>query len=190
MIVADLKETLVFRIIQYLKIIVAIVLVFLPETTGDSINFITTIKVSDESATQETKNLLVNLLRFSNGKLLFGHQDDLAYGVEFRNKASSERSDVKIICNDYPAVFGWDIGGLEKGEGENLDGVSFSAMKNWIKLVYKMNAINTISWHTTNPITSGEAFDTTEAVSHILPGGDKHDYYIAWLDRLSIFLTL
>jgi len=41
----------------------------------------------------------------------FGHQDDLAYGVEW----SAERggSDVKEVAGDYPAVYGWEASGIE-----------------------------------------------------------------------------
>jgi mannan endo-1,4-beta-mannosidase len=42
----------------------------------------------------------------------FLHQDDLAYGwVNWKYK--TKRSDVKDT-GDYPAVYGWDLGGLEK----------------------------------------------------------------------------
>ena len=56
---------------------------------------------------------LFNFLRDSskNG-VMFGHQDDLAYGVGWQSERN--RSDIKESCGQYPAVFGWDIGGVGK----------------------------------------------------------------------------
>ena len=46
---------------------------------------------------------------------MFGHQDDLAYGVGW--KYEDGRSDVKEVTGEYPAVYGWDYSGLEKKDG-------------------------------------------------------------------------
>ncbi len=129
-----------------------------------------TIKIVDENATPETKNLFTNLKSFSQGKLLFGHQDDLAHGVAYKYFGYSERSDIKILCDEYPAVIGWDIGHIEKSDYQNLDGVRFSNMRAWIRTAHQMNCINTISWHSSNPVTGGYTWDVTAAVPAILPG--------------------
>jgi len=148
------------------------------------------LKTADSLATLETKYLYANLQTFSNHKLLFGHQDDLAYGVRFKYFGARERSDIKIMCGEYPAVVGWDIGNAENNPyGSNLDGVSFSSMKIWTKDVYEMNCINTMSWHVSNPVTGLYSWDTTKAVSRILPGGDKHTKYLTWLDRIAEYLN-
>ena len=44
-------------------------------------------------ANKETKNLYRNLATLPNGNFLFGHQDDLAYGIGWRHEFG--RSDVK-----------------------------------------------------------------------------------------------
>jgi hypothetical protein len=56
------------------------------------------------------KGSLFNLLEIPKTGIIFGHQDDLAYGVNW--KAESGRSDVKEVCGDYPGVYGWDISRL------------------------------------------------------------------------------
>jgi len=58
------------------------------------------IKV-DNLASAETIALSQNLQNISKKGVLFGYQDDTAYGVDCW--AESGRSDVKEVCGDYPA---------------------------------------------------------------------------------------
>ena len=102
----------------------------------------------DKAATAETKALYANLKYISAKGTMFGHQEDLAYGVGWKEVAG--RSDVKEVCGDYPAVHGWDIG--KEGLPENVDGVRFSNMQQWIREVYGRGGVNTISWHVNNGI--------------------------------------
>lgn len=83
---------------------------------------------SDKDATKETVNLYNNLKKLAEKGFMFGHQDDLAYGVEWKYKEG--RSDVKEVAGDYPAVYGWDLGGIERQSNElNIDGIPFRKMK-------------------------------------------------------------
>ena len=75
----------------------------------------------DKCANFQTVKLFEFLRDSSNKGILFGHQDDLAYGVNWQSE--SGRSDIKEVCGQYPAVFGWDIGGI--GQDQNLDGLNF-----------------------------------------------------------------
>lgn len=109
------------------------------------------VQLSDNKATTETKNLFQNLNKLKEKGFLFGHQDDLAYGVNW--KYEDGRSDVKDVTGDYPAIYGWDLGGLENDSENNLDGVPFKKMKQYIKDVYDRGGVNTISWHQNNPLT-------------------------------------
>ncbi|MCC5928014.1 MAG: beta-mannosidase [Cyclobacteriaceae bacterium] len=143
----------------------------------------------DIRATIETRNLLTNLREIAKKGIMFGHQDALAYGVNWKNKKG--RSDVKSVVGDFPAVVGWDIGHLELGREQNLDSVSFKDMRRWIKKVYQSGGVNTISWHADNPISGGSSWETSPAVVSILPEGSHHHIYLAWLDRLAgFFLSL
>ncbi|MBW7839280.1 MAG: beta-mannosidase [Chitinophagaceae bacterium] len=141
----------------------------------------------DSKATSETKALYHHLVSLSGKKIMFGHQDDLAYGVHW--KYEDGRSDIKEVINDFPAVFGWDIGGIEHWHSNNLDSVPFDRMKKFIIEAYHKGAINTISWHTDNPVTGGNSWDTTRAVKEILPGGKYHSLFVSWLDRVATFLN-
>jgi mannan endo-1,4-beta-mannosidase len=138
----------------------------------------------DSLATKETVALFTNLRTLAHEGVLFGHQDDLAYGIGWW--AESGRSDVKAVCGDYPAVYGWDLGDIQNEV--NLDGVNFLQMKDWILEAYQRGGINTISMHLDNPVTEGNAWDTTPAVSSILPGGSHHLPYLNTLHMIADFL--
>ena len=76
----------------------------------------------DPGATELTKVLFENL-KLNMGKgVMFGHQDDLAYGVEW--KAQKDMSDVKGACGHFPAIFGWELGKLGQ-RPVNIDSVDF-----------------------------------------------------------------
>lgn len=139
----------------------------------------------DAKATKETKNLYQNLIKLKDKGVMFGHQDDLAYGVEW--KYLDNYSDIQQISGDYPAVYGWEIGNIEHDEDKNIDGVPFYKLKEYIKQVYDNGGVNTISWHIDNPVSLGSAWDTTKAVSSILPGGEQHDLYVDWLKKSTKF---
>lgn len=140
----------------------------------------------DTKATREARSLYTLLHRLKGDKILFGHQDDLAYGVHWRYQPG--KSDVKDVAGDYPAVMGWDIGRIEHGRETNLDAVPFNLMRQFIVSSARAGSINTISWHLDNPVTGGNSWDTTAAVAHILPSGRLHSQFVAWLDRVAAFL--
>ncbi len=143
---------------------------------------------SDRRATPETVNLYRNLLDLQKKGMMFGHQDDLAYGIGWVYEEG--RSDVKDVAGDYPAVYGWELGHLELGDAYSLDSVHFDKIKGWIKTVYKRGGVNTISWHLRNPLTGGTSWDTSskEVVKSIIPGGAKHEFYKTYLDKMAEFL--
>jgi mannan endo-1,4-beta-mannosidase len=143
------------------------------------------ISVADPSASKETKYLFHNLKILSGNHLLFGHHNTLAYGIGWSDE--DERSDVKDVCGSFPAVYGWDIGNLELGNLQNLTGVNFDRTKFLIRTAYERGGIHTFSWHSTNPVSGGDAWDLTRAVSHILPGGTYHNEYKLKLDLVARF---
>lgn len=141
----------------------------------------------DKNATTETKALYKNLHRINKQNILFGHQDALAYGVKW--KYQPNRSDVKEITGDYPGVYGWDIGYIEKNSPTNIDGIPFSRMRSFIQEGYSRGAVITLSWHLDNPLTGGSTWDTTKrTVATILPGAEKHAQFKVWLDRAAAFM--
>jgi len=143
---------------------------------------------ADKKATPETVKLYQNLMELKKNGMMFGHQDDLAYGHGWYD-GETGRSDVKDVCGDYPAVFGWELGHLELGDEFSLDSVYFKDIRKYIQTVYEKGGVNTISWHLRNPLTGGSAWDVSskEVVASILPGGEKHELFLTYLDRLAAF---
>ncbi|MBK7028126.1 MAG: beta-mannosidase [Bacteroidales bacterium] len=136
----------------------------------------------------ETQQLYKKLNTLTQKGIMFGHQDDLAYGIGW--KYPNGQSDVYRVTGDYPAVFGWDLGHLELESAYNLDSVSFRDMIGFAKSVHENGGINQYSWHCNNPLTGGSTWDVSNAgtVKSILPGGEKHMVYISWLDQVAWFL--
>lgn len=143
---------------------------------------------ADRKATRETVNLFRNMLKMEHQGLMFGHQDDMPYGNGWMYEEG--RSDVKDVCGDYPAVYGWELGHLELGHAYSLDSVYFDKIRDGVQTVYQRGGINTISWHLNNPLTGGSAWDVSSkrAVASILPGGEKHRLYLQYLDKLADFM--
>jgi len=145
------------------------------------------LKMTDPKASPATVTLFLNMKELSKKGIMIGHQDDLAYGVGW--KAPNGKSDVYKVCSDYPAVFGWDLGHIEKGSAINLDSVPFADMAKYATEVNAMGGINTFSWHLDNPLTGGSAWDVTKngVVKSILPGGANHPEFNRWLDKVASF---
>lgn len=168
-----------------MKLKYLVVLVFCSINTHKA--FAQKMKLVDSKATKETKNLFKNLYKLLNKGVMFGHQDDLAYGVEWK-KSDSNRSDIHDVVKDYPAVFGWDIGQIEHQSKNNIDGIPFEKMSEYIKWVYDNGGVNTIGWHVDNPLTLKHAWDNTKTVNSILPGGIKNTLYVEWMDKAANYL--
>lgn len=143
------------------------------------------------------KDQLVHRLfsHVEKGEILYGHQDDLCYGhawkVEDWETDSLTRSDVKAVAGKYPAVLGFDLGGIEMGDKANLDSVDFGLIRKAALLHAERGGIVTFSWHPRNPLTGGDAWDVSsdKVVEALLEGGELHDLLMdVWLKRLGDFL--
>ncbi len=144
---------------------------------------------ADPSATLETVNLLAGMKAAASQGIMFGHQDDLAYGKGW--VYPDGESDVKRVCGDYPAVYGMDLGHIEHLATANLDAVPFDKMKIFAREIYSHGGIITFSWHADNPLTGGNAWDVTseKTVASVLPGGENHDKFKQWLDNIAAYFS-
>ncbi len=170
------------RLLQ--KIFLAVIFLF---TYGGAFSQYIKNVTADKKATRETKALYQNLKVLSGKGFMFGHQDDLAYGVNW--KYENGRSDVKDVTGDYPGIYGFELGRLEIEQPVNLDSVPFDKMKNFIRTIYARGGVVTLSWHLNNPLTGKTAWDpATGTVASVLPGGEKNDLYKTWLDKMAAFM--
>ena len=126
-------------------------------------------------------------------RIMYGHQDDYMYGHSWKLEDDAPeivKSDVYDVCGSYPAVFGMDLGGIELGWTHNLDRNDFDNMRAAAVSHHERGGVVTFSWHPRNPLTGGDAWDVTskEVVASILPGGEKHEYFMGWLSNAADFL--
>lgn len=142
----------------------------------------------DKHATKETIALYGHLKKLLYKGIMFGHQDDLAYGVGWKYEAG--RSDIKDVTGDYPAVYGFELGRLEGDQPVNIDSVPFDKMKGFIEGAYDRGGVITLSWHLNNPLTGKTAWDPAPGtVASVLPGGEKNGLYKSWLDKIAQFVS-
>ena len=132
------------------------------------------------------------LQRLQRKGIMFGHQDAPFYGLGWSYEDG--RSDVRDLVGDYPAVMGFELGGIEVGEEKNLDNVPFDLMRREIIAQHRRGGIVTISWHPRNPHTGGTAWVNAQergqnTVAAVLPGGQSHEVFQIWLERLTTFLA-
>lgn len=120
--------------------------------------------------------------------LMIGHQDDLMYGHDWAYEDG--RSDIMESCGHYPAVMGWDLGGIEVGDSCNLDGVPFGSMRAAVAHADAMGCVVTMSWHMRNPVTGASSWDLSAGniIPALLPGGESHELYRCWMGRCADFL--
>lgn len=127
-----------------------------------------TIKLSmvDKQATTETKALFANLWVVQQKGFMFGHHDYPSYGVGWSGIA--DKSDVKDVVGDYPAVYSLDMNGIT------------SQKTAFIKATHKRGGVSILVWHQNNPLTEntpgaqypvGTAWDNTKVVDQILQEG-------------------
>lgn len=122
----------------------------------------------------------------AQGRVMYGHQDDLAYGHDWSYEAG--RSDIREVCGSYPAVCGWDLGKIECDSARNLDGIPFDYMRERIIEHHARGGVTTVSWHPFNP-AGGDAWTVGErVVETLLPGGARHEALLHYLDRVADFM--
>jgi mannan endo-1,4-beta-mannosidase len=121
--------------------------------------------IVDQLATLETRALYANLWLIQQKGFMFGHHDYPSYGVGWQGDA--DRSDVKDITGDHPAVYSLDMRDITPTK---ID---------FIKAAHKRGGISMICWHQYNPLTQspgapypvGTAWDNTKVVDQILQEG-------------------
>ena len=138
------------------------------------------LRMVDRHATPETRALYRNLWKLQQEAVMFGHHDFPSYGIGWRG--DSDRSDVKDITGDHPAVYSLDMHRINDRKIE------------FIKQVYQNGGLSILVWHQDNPLTEGPgkpypqgtAWDNTPCVSQILQeGSDLNIKYRKRLDQVA-----
>ncbi len=147
--------------------------------------FCTAIAMAAKTPAQK---LMKRLTKIQKSGVMYGHQDDPFYGLTWEYVPG--RSDTKDLTGSYPAVMGFDLGGIEMGDSKNLDSVPFNLIHDEAIAQSERCGIVTFSWHPRNPLTGSTAWDTSDStvVRSILPGGSKHEKFQTWMKRVADFL--
>ncbi|WP_037348934.1 glycoside hydrolase family 26 protein [Sediminibacter sp. Hel_I_10] len=143
----------------------------------------------DKKISKSSKLLRKRLFSISKKGFAIGHQDCTSYGIGWKNSEYQNitKCDVYDMVEKYPAVYGFDIGKIENGQDNNIDGVPFSEMKDLIIDAHQNGGIVTVSWHPDNPTTGGNSWDQTPTVANILKGGTHREKYEKWIERVASF---
>ena len=156
-------------------------------------------KVAEKTGSEQLAERMQNLQQRG---YMMGHQDDPFYGITWEWELG--RSDVLATVGDYPAVMGFDLGGIELADAKNLDSVPFTRIHDELIAHYERGGIVTLSWHPRNPLTTapmgglsgqkfpeGSAWDVadTTIVRNILPGGTHHELFKTWMERVADFIA-
>lgn len=170
-----------------------------------------TTKTADTTvqAPSPAESLYARLDTLRQHGYMYGHQDDPFYGITWEWDRNG-RSDTKELVGDYPAVMGFELGGIEMGDKANLDSVPFDWMRDEIIAHHQRGGIITISWHPRNPLNGMTAWiendlkeynaqieqgipadsliDPRHTVAATLEGGEVHEKFMTWLDRVATFI--
>ena len=154
-----------------------------------SIALLSACASGDKKPMETPKDRLVATLfsHVEKGEILYGHQDDLSYGHAWKVEDWTTDS----LTRSYPAIVGFDLGGIEMGDKANLDSVDFGLIRKAALTHVDRGGIVTFSWHPRNPFTGGDAWDVSsdQVVKSLLEGGEHHDLFMdVWLKRLGDFL--
>ena len=145
-----------------------------------------------EASKTGAEQLLSRLQTLQQKGYMYGHQDDPFYGLLWNGDTMPgvDRSDILSIVGDYPAVMGFDLGGIEMGDAKNLDSVAFDRIRTEIIKHHQRGGIITISWHPRNPVTGGTAWDVsdTTVVRQILQNDSAKALFATWMARVGDFL--
>lgn len=147
------------------------------------------MRLTDELATEQTKNMYDNLTRLSKDHILFGHQHATQYGHGWAG--DENRSDVKSVTGSHPAVIGVDFSGLS-GRPDSLVEEEKKHLRKTIADTYNRGGVTTVAWHFSNPVSPGGFYwidsISSAAVKFIIPGGSYHEKYKSILKTIAGFV--
>ena len=165
----------------------------------------TTLEIIMKNTKTPSEQLAKRLQTLQQRGYMMGHQDDPMYGVTWEGTYQGDgaelgRSDVLATVGDYPAVMGFDLGGIEMGDAKNLDSVPFKRIHDELIAHYERGGIVTLSWHPRNPLTDrqhggtfpqGSAWDVTDStvVRNVLKGGSQYKKFQTWMTRVGDFMA-
>lgn len=101
-------------------------------------------ELSSSGMTTRTENLRTNVKAFADKFCMVGQMYGTLEGVGWQ--CDSGRCDMHNICNDRPAVNGYDISGMETGSKVNDDGLSFESIRRDVLENFRRGSLLVLYW--------------------------------------------
>lgn len=140
------------------------------------------IEPIDKKATTETRALLYNLKKLtSEKKTIFGQHDAILYGRSWQGDI--DRSDVKDVTGDHPAMIGLDYMSVTDPNKDKREAESKKLIKA-VTETYRKGGVVAFAWHMSNPANDGSFYwekDPIKVVPDLLPNGKYHQKYKEYL---------
>ena len=173
-----------------------------------------TMALQAKTVLTPAQQLIQRMAKIQQKGYMYGHQDDPFYGITWSYEEG--RSDTKDLVGDYPGVMGFDLGGIERADLNNLDDVPFETIRQEIIKQHERGGIVTLSWHPRNPLLGTTAWIESDLKAYdeatadlrklnqfelakkvvdprgtcrsVLPGGSQYEKFQLWLHRVAEFL--
>lgn len=100
--------------------------------------------MGSDGMTTRTENLRDNLKSFTRKGVIIGQAYATLEGIGWQG--DSDRSDIKEISGDHPAVTAYELKGIERGSKENSDHVAFSLIKKDALEMFRHGCLVTMTW--------------------------------------------
>ncbi len=119
--------------------------------------------LADSGRTQRTENLKGSLAVLGDSSVcMVGHQNATVNGVGWTAVYTSDstihqRSDINTVCNDHPALLGFDLARIERGDSLNVDSIPFSRIRQETVAHYDLGGVVTLSWTVSAPSLTADA---------------------------------
>lgn len=126
-------------------------------------------EVGASGLTTRTENLKANLRPQAEKGTMVGQMYAGIEGVGWQTD-SAGRSDMRSISDDDAACGAYELSGIERGQKQNVDGVSFEAIRSDILRLFKRGGLVVLSW--------------------TMPNYDADDARLdEWTERVATFLS-
>lgn len=102
-------------------------------------------EVGQSGLTIRTEYLRTNLKSITEKGLMIGHENSTVEGVGW--SADSTHSDIQSCCDDYPAVLGFELSGIERGSQLNADSIRFDIIRKAVIAHFKKGGVNVFNWN-------------------------------------------
>lgn len=139
------------------------------------------VHIVDKRANKQTRYLYLNLKNLMGKSMLFGMQNATGYGVGWSN--DDDRSDIKDVCGDFPAIYGEELRDVTQR-------IEINRLRYRIISAHERGSLITMCWHQLDPdLRSWMADDLNgeNIVAQILPGGARHSEYTGKLKTVAEF---